>query len=263
MVSTTTVRPSSAAAGPGPRGGGLADAAGAAADDDPVPGSSIRRVDLGAGGRGRRCPASGPWPSCRAGAHAIPWRHSAPRARRARRGRRLRRAGAARTSAASLAAAALLSSRATRLGVLAASRPARRRPASRALTPAAASPAASSAGRAGPWRHAVELGVVEQRRAPALTTIPPTGRSALVSSATPSAVSCTGISSSSVTMCTAVIGERSSDITESAWLRIGPTGPARDLLVDVQEPGDPPGRRRVEHHRVVHACRALAATTAS
>ena len=38
----------------------------------------------------------------------------------------------------------------------------------------------------------------------------------------PSRVSCTGISSSSVTRCTAVEEERSIRITESAWLRIGP-----------------------------------------
>ena len=48
----------------------------------------------------------------------------------------------------------------------------------------------------------------------------------------PSAVSCTGISSSTVTRCTAVRGERNSVITVSAWFLIGPTLaiPASSLL---------------------------------
>ena len=48
----------------------------------------------------------------------------------------------------------------------------------------------------------------------------------------PSAVSCTGISSSTVTRCTAVRCERSSVITVSAWLLIGPTlaSPASSVL---------------------------------
>ena len=52
------------------------------------------------------------------------------------------------------------------------------------------------------------------------------------SSAIPSAVSCTGISSSTVTRCTAVRGERNSVITVSAWFLIGPTlaSPASSLL---------------------------------
>ena len=51
----------------------------------------------------------------------------------------------------------------------------------------------------------------------------PTGMSERCSSAIASAVSCTGISSSSVTTCTAVIGERSSAATPSLWVLIGPT----------------------------------------
>ncbi len=43
------------------------------------------------------------------------------------------------------------------------------------------------------------------------------------SSATPSSVSCTGISSSSVTRCTAVCGERSTAMTPSDCALIGPT----------------------------------------
>ena len=43
------------------------------------------------------------------------------------------------------------------------------------------------------------------------------------SSAIPSSVSCTGISSSTVTKCTAVSGERITRCTVSAWARIGPT----------------------------------------
>ena len=39
---------------------------------------------------------------------------------------------------------------------------------------------------------------------------------------------------------------------ESAWLRIGPDlGQPRDLGVDVEEAGDAPGRRGVEHDGVV------------
>ena len=52
---------------------------------------------------------------------------------------------------------------------------------------------------------------------------PPTGNPAARSSSMPSAVSCTGISSSTVTRCTAVRGDRNSVIIVSAWLLIGPT----------------------------------------
>ena len=47
----------------------------------------------------------------------------------------------------------------------------------------------------------------------------------LRSSATASTVSCTGISSSRVTTWTAQAGDFSSEVTESAWWRIGPTRP--------------------------------------
>ena len=85
-----------------------------------------------------------------------------------------------------------------------------------------------------------------------LMTIAPTGRPAACSSATPSVVSCTGISSSRVTRCTAVCGERRTAITLSAWWRIGPTArEPGDLGVDVEEAHDAPGRRRVQDDRVV------------
>jgi hypothetical protein len=50
----------------------------------------------------------------------------------------------------------------------------------------------------------------------------PMGSRAARSSATASTVSCTGISSSSVTTCTAVCGEVSISVIESACERIGP-----------------------------------------
>ncbi len=52
--------------------------------------------------------------------------------------------------------------------------------------------------------------------------IRPTRMPRPVSSSTASSVSCTGISSSSVTTCTAVIGERSREETPSLWVLIGP-----------------------------------------
>ena len=55
------------------------------------------------------------------------------------------------------------------------------------------------------------------------TMTPPTGRPSARSSATPSIVSWTGISSSRVTRWTAVRGEAMTAMTRSAWLRIGPT----------------------------------------
>ena len=51
----------------------------------------------------------------------------------------------------------------------------------------------------------------------------PTGSEAFFSSASASTVSCTGISSSSETTCTAVRWLRSIRVMESAWVRIGPT----------------------------------------
>ena len=56
-----------------------------------------------------------------------------------------------------------------------------------------------------------------------LTTIPPTGSAASSNSATPSVVSWTGISSSSVTRWTAVLSDLRTAMTPSAWLRMGPT----------------------------------------
>ena len=68
-----------------------------------------------------------------------------------------------------------------------------------------------------------------------------------------STVSWTGISSSSVTTCTEVIGERSSAATPSLCVLIGPElGQPGRLRGDVEEPPDPAGRRGVEHDRVVH-----------
>ena len=55
------------------------------------------------------------------------------------------------------------------------------------------------------------------------TMTEPTGRCAARSSVTASTVSCTGISSSRVTTCTAVWGERSTAITPSLCDLIGPT----------------------------------------
>ena len=56
-----------------------------------------------------------------------------------------------------------------------------------------------------------------------LTTTLPTGSDTPCSSATASRVSCTGISSSSVTRWTVVCGERITFITPSDWFLIGPT----------------------------------------
>lgn len=55
-----------------------------------------------------------------------------------------------------------------------------------------------------------------------LTMTRPTGSFAARNSAIPSAVSWTGISSSSVTRCTAVSGDFSTLMTACAWLCIGP-----------------------------------------
>jgi len=54
------------------------------------------------------------------------------------------------------------------------------------------------------------------------TITDPIGSFASVSSAIASAVSWTGMSSSRVTRCTAVCGERSTAITPSLWVLIGP-----------------------------------------
>ena len=62
-----------------------------------------------------------------------------------------------------------------------------------------------------------------------LTTTEPTGSPAAVSSAMASAVSCTGMSSSSVTRCTAVWGERRTAMTPSLWVLIGPDRASCDI----------------------------------
>ncbi len=54
------------------------------------------------------------------------------------------------------------------------------------------------------------------------TITDPTGRPAALRSATASAVSWTGMSSSRVTRCTAVCGERSTAMTPSDWVLMGP-----------------------------------------
>ena len=89
-----------------------------------------------------------------------------------------------------------------------------------------------------------------------LTTTPPTGRPAARSSRTPSTVSCTGISSSSVTRCTAVEPGRD-DLHHRVGLRADRAGPGEPghLGVDVEEPGDAPGGRRVHDDGVVDRAR--------
>ena len=75
-----------------------------------------------------------------------------------------------------------------------------------------------------------------------------------------SSVSVTGMSSSSVTRCTTVVAERS-----IAHDRVGLVADRADLgqpgdgLVDVEELGDPAGRRGVQDHGVVRVGRALLA----
>ena len=69
----------------------------------------------------------------------------------------------------------------------------------------------------------------------------------------PSRVSCTGISSSSVTKCTAVCG-RADHVLHGVGVAAdrADLGQAGHLGGDVQEAADPPGRRSVHHHGVVH-----------
>ena len=68
----------------------------------------------------------------------------------------------------------------------------------------------------------------------------------------PSRVSWTGISSSVVTKCTAVCGERMTRATVSACVSTGPTLARPETSVaDVEEAADPAGRRGVHHHGVV------------
>ena len=91
-----------------------------------------------------------------------------------------------------------------------------------------------------------------------LTTTAPTGSPAARSSATPSTVSWTGISSSSVTRWTAVCGDFSTphDGLRLVVDRADPGQPGH-LGVDVEEAGDPAGRRRVQHDGVVDRPPAL------
>ena len=74
-----------------------------------------------------------------------------------------------------------------------------------------------------PLRAAVTSLTRRSRGRTWLTTTPPTGSPASRRCAIPSAVSWTGISSSTVTKCTAVRGERNSVIIVSACFLIGPT----------------------------------------
>ena len=68
----------------------------------------------------------------------------------------------------------------------------------------------------------------------------------------PSVVSCTGISSSTVTTCTAVFGDLQQRHHADRLVAYRPhPGQGRHLGVDVEESGDPAGRRRVEHDGVV------------
>ena len=76
----------------------------------------------------------------------------------------------------------------------------------------------------------------------------------------PSPVSWTGISSSTVTRWIAVRVERSRVITASAWRLDRPDlGQPGQLVVDVEELGDPAGGRGVQHDRVVLAGALVAA----
>ena len=257
MVSTTTLRPRSAArSAERRRGRGLADAAGAAADDDPGRRVVEQRVDVeraAGGARARRARRR----SARSPARAAARRSVVQR----RRGRRRSAAAAARSvggrapasvgpllalqrdRSACSAASAAAPRRARRRGR--AARPRRAPAAARLRRPRSRPTATASFQRAG-LRAAAAAATM-------FTMTPPTGRPAARSSATPSAVSCTGISSSSVTRCTAVCGDVARAITRVGLrLWIGPDpGQPGDLGVDVEEAGDAAGRRRVHDDRVV------------
>ena len=91
-----------------------------------------------------------------------------------------------------------------------------------------------------------------------LTTTPPTGSPCRRSSAMPSAVSCTGISSRTVTRWHAVCGDRNSRRDRVGLALDRPhLGQPGELVVDAEELGDPTGRRRVEHDGVVRRWRRL------
>ena len=118
-------------------------------------------------------------------------------------------------------------------------------------------------GRGAPRRAAARSPPARSCGRTRLTTTPPTGRPCSRSWAIPSAVSCTGISSSTVTRCTAVRGERNSVMMLSACRLIGPilASPASSLLT-LRNWLIRPGRRGVEHDRVVLPSRALDAVPA-
>ena len=161
---------------------------------------------------------------------------SAPRpARRARRGRRLRAAVAARTTgrrARRRARAGCPRGAVARRGAdPPRGEPRRGRPRQGCPTLsrlATSSPAVRRCPRAAAARSSASRSWGRTR----LTTTPPTGRPPARSSAMPSPVSCTGISSSTVTRWIAVRRERRRVVTVSACDLIGPTlaRPASSLL---------------------------------
>ena len=240
--------------------GGLADPARAAADDDLGRAVVEQRVDVERRrGRRRRRPTSGPdRGACAARRHASPCSQQlGGELVERRRGRRRRAAAAARTSArrARSIQLALLVLELAALGVVAGlvEQPVDQRRRRRRRRPSAGRRASASAVE----RCRASSCVARPRRRgrcgrTRFTTTPPTGRPQARSSAMPSAVSCTGMSSSTVTRWTAVRGERSSVITVSAWrLDRADLGQPGELAVDVEELRDPAGRRRVEHDGVV------------
>ena len=199
MVSTTTCRPRSAArSAERGRGRGLAHAAGAAADDDPGrAGRRCSRVHV------ERCagmltPLPGRAELCgqlvQAGQVDPVGQH---RQLVASAGRALEQPSRSRFSSATRCACSAAS--ATRPSASPRSSPRSRPPSGRA---------ASSSRRARPRRPRPGRPRASTAGRTMLTMMPPSrqpGRAC--SSATPSRVSCTGISSSSVTKCTAVCGD--------------------------------------------------------
>ena len=251
MVSTTVRRPCCSAARSAERGGrgGLADAAGAAADDD----------------RGRRVARAAPsTSSARRGRCIRAYRVMPERTDVAARSRQADMSGAAssssparstpagssgssiigRPTSASSARSDSSSSRRVRWAFASACRPVT--VAGSVGRPAAASPRLSSA--------CGDLAGGQQRRPGAVDDDPARpGCAARSARRSRPGVSWTGISSSSVTTCTAVIGERSSDGDALALgLDRAHLGQPGGLGGHVEEPADPAGRRGVEHHRVVH-----------
>ena len=216
------------------RGGGLADAARAAADDDPGARVVEQRVDVERGGRRRRR-AGRRGRGSRVRRHAIPCslegRGELVEAAEVDAARQPGQLVRRDVEVGDQRALGVLERPA--LGVVAGlARPARRpgrwrrprRPPSGRRRIASWSSCPRSA--------AARSSASRSRGRTRFTTTPPTGSCACRSSAMPSAVSWTGISSSTVTRCTAVRGERNSVITVSAWLLIGPTlaSPASSLL---------------------------------